>query len=71
MNQLMSENDNLASSKWVTRMQALSVVEQADMLAGAVRLLRHPDTISTPMESELQVLTEQVYLSLGRHLLAR
>lgn len=51
MSQPISDND-VANSKWVTRMQALPAVEQADMLAGAVRLLQHPDMISTPLEAE-------------------
>lgn len=71
MSQLMNDNDGEADEKWVARMQALPMVEQADMLARAVRLLESPDAISDPLESELQVMAEQVYLALGRHLLAR
>lgn len=71
MSQLISDNGGVASERWVARVQALPTGEQADMLARAVRLLESPDAISTPLESELQVLAEQVHLSLGRHLLAR
>lgn len=70
MTQLMSDSD-VAKARWTARMQSLPAAEQADMLAGVFQLLRRPDAISTPLEAELQVLAEQVYLSLGRHLLAQ
>lgn len=71
MSQLMSGNDGVADEKWVARLQELSATEKAVMLAWAVKLLDSPDVMSSPMESEVGIWAEQLYLSLGRHLLAR
>jgi len=71
MSQFLSDSGSVASEKWAAKVQALPADEQTAMLSAAVRLLQSPEAISTPLESELQVLAEQVYLSLGRHLLAR
>lgn len=53
---------------WAVQMRALAPDEQADMLAGAVRLLKHPEAISAPLESEARVFMEQAYLALGKTL---
>lgn len=57
--------DDVASEKWVARMRSLPVDEQAGMLAGAVKLLQHPEALSDPLETDLRILAEQVYLALG------
>lgn len=63
-------HDTEYDETWDAKLRDLSPGEQADMLAGALRLLQHPDAISTPLESEVHIFAEQVYLALGRILTA-
>lgn len=61
---------NAGDTTWAAEMRGLAPGEQADMLAGALRLLNHPDAISTPLESEARIFAEQVHLALGQTLTA-
>lgn len=61
---------NTDDATWTAQMRALTPGEQADMLSGALRLLQHPDALSTPLESEVHIFAEQVYLALGKTLTA-
>lgn len=48
------------SEKWAIAMRRLPSDEQSEMLLAAQTLLRHADAVSTPLETELHVLTEQL-----------
>lgn len=62
--------NDVANEGWVAKLKALPSDEQADMLAAAVKLLQHPEAISTPLESEAHVLAEKAYAALGTSLVS-
>ena len=68
MTQLITDGGDVAGEEWAATMRSLTLDEQTDMLAAAVRLLRRPDAICGPLESELRVLADQAYLALGQSL---
>jgi hypothetical protein len=51
---------NVNDTKWATRVRALSADERTNRLELANGLLAHPEDISTPLETELYILCEQL-----------
>lgn len=52
--------DNVSDTEWATRLRALGADERARRLELANGLLAHPEDISTPLETELYILCEQL-----------
>lgn len=55
-----SEND-VSGTEWATLVHGLSAAERARRLEAVTVLLAHPDAISTPLESELYILRDQLW----------
>lgn len=50
----------VSGTTWALAMRRLPAEEQEAMLRAAQALLRHPEAVSAPLESELHVLAEEL-----------